>query len=132
MSDLIERLENLAAHGDKINFIVSTLLIRTLQEAAARIKELETDLKGREAVADSYAEENQRFHDCIEKLEAVRDNWAKRALDYKRRRDAIEAETIEKCAKVAEGMTGRTRGPITREVAQAIRALAKPTEKEEE
>jgi hypothetical protein len=52
--------------------------------------------------------------------------------DLTRERDAIEAATIERCAQEAERMTGRTRGPITIEVAQAIRALAKPPEKEKD
>jgi chromosome segregation ATPase len=37
----------------------------------ARIAELEEDLDGREAVCDSYADENQRFHDRIERLEGA-------------------------------------------------------------
>lgn len=44
---------------------------RKLMEAYAEIERLRADLKGREAVCDSYANENQRFHDEIERLRAA-------------------------------------------------------------
>jgi hypothetical protein len=41
-----------------------------LGEAADEIEQLRGDLKGRDAVCDSYADENQRFYDEIERLRA--------------------------------------------------------------
>lgn len=67
-----------------------------------RITELEADLKGREAVADSYAEENQRFHDRIAEIEAERHQALILLGQTARQRDGINKDCEDLRASIAE------------------------------
>ena len=102
--------------------------------AERRVAELEADLKSREAVADSYAEENQRFHDRIKDLEAERSELIesiRQMLDeaYEQGKYESEAATIERLAQRAflagcgkPGCTDCIGGALAAE----FRTLAKP------
>jgi hypothetical protein len=98
MSNLIERLEHPSWIGP--NAIPTLHIERTvadMQEAAARIKELEAD---RQRLLSDYD------------------------ADLTRAKKAIEAATIERCAKIAEMPTrAMTSGVAKEAIAKAIRAL---------
>ncbi|CAB5187363.1 hypothetical protein UFOVP165_36 [uncultured Caudovirales phage] len=69
--DLVKRLRQL---GDKTGLMFVDY--DTTIEAADRIEKLEVGDKEWQRICDSYANENQRFSDRIEKLEAALDDVA--------------------------------------------------------
>jgi chromosome segregation ATPase len=61
MKDIVERLRASVTKGSEPTDADAI-------DAADEIERLRGDLKGRDAVCDSYADENQRFYDEIERL----------------------------------------------------------------
>src|SRR5882672_89634 len=121
MSDLIERMSNIIERLQEASKRPAGLLVAAdlMREAAGRIKELEIEGKAALDVADGIEAERSQ-------LTVIAESYRRAADLSDAERVAIETAMIERCLKICSDAAEEEPEPTFPQVAERIRALAKP------